>query len=158
MTRFFFRERIVGAICCLLGLAACWLMWHEAGLHQPGRKISVFGDSSKTPFLKGKHPEAPLIFCGIGFTAVLFGLFGMVANRQREQPLWWDLGIGPIFIAVVFGLLLTKARWINGTPVHEIQPGYLLALAATGGLVAVGVSVLVRSCMPRRKRNESVIL
>lgn len=141
----FLRERMISAACCLLGLMACVTMWYDAGLHKPSRPLNFFGDSMHTPLFEGQHPEATITFCGIGFAAVFLGLFGFVGRRDQSQPPWWDYGVGSIVASGVFALLLTQARWINGTPFDVIQPGYLLALAAVGGLAAVGMSVLIRT-------------
>lgn len=151
MSHRFLRERLVGVACCLLGIMACVIMWYDAGLHQPGRQLNFFGGSKKTPFFERRYPEATITFSGLGFGAVLLGLLGFAGRRMDDQPEWWNHGVGSIVAAVVFGLLLTQARWVNGMPFEVMQPGYYLALAAVGGLAAVGVSVMVRSMWPRSR-------
>jgi hypothetical protein len=148
MQNFFLREKLVAAACCLLGLVACLLMWHEAGLSKPGRKLDLFGGSNKIPFWEQQHPESKIVFCSVGYGCMMLGILGL-GKRKDDEP---EIVQGPAFIifGVIMGFMLTQARTVTGVPMEKFQPGFYLMLAANGGLVAAGVATLVRAAFGRR--------
>ena len=136
----FQREKLFSTGFCLLGLIACAIMWVEADLHHPERKLNFFGDTSNKPLTKNKHPEAPLAFVAIGMVALIAGLWGLAG--KDDQPVWWTHGIGQIVAGAVFGFLLVQVRLINGHDMMEFQPGFYLGMLVVLGLIVTGVKVI----------------
>ncbi len=139
----FWREKIIAIVCCLVGIAACVVMWYEAELHTGKRPLRLFGGPRSTPFFENKFPEATITFSGIGFVCLLLSVLGLV-GRQEKIPDWMH-GVGLIVVAGILGLFLVQARWINGFPLTVIQPGFYLAMLAVSGLAWAGIIVLIRS-------------
>jgi hypothetical protein len=144
--RLYFREKVIAAACCALGMAACYMMWHEAGFHKPNRRLHLFGDRRSTPFWEKKYPEGSIFMCGLCYGLILLGMFGLLPQRPGTAP-GPEVLHGPAFvgIGIFFGLLLIQARTKTGVSLDVFQSGFYLALAVNGGLIAAGVAILVRA-------------
>lgn len=149
MSTAFWREKVLAGVCCLLGMTGCLLMWHEAGLDQPRRPLDYFGGSNKVPFWDQQHPESKFLFTGVGYGIVILGMIGLI-NRRDQSP---ESSYGPAFIlaGVIFGFMHVQARTVTGVPFSIVQPGFVLAMAADGGLVVAGALVIVRAVRGRRE-------
>jgi len=143
MSMAFWREKVLAGMCCLLGMGACRMMWHEAGLDQPRRQLHYFGGSRRVPFWQQQYPESKFLFTGLCYGIVILSLLGLINQRDR-QPEYFH---GPAFIllGVFFGFMHVQARTVTGVPFSIVQPGFCLAMAANGGLVVAGAIVLVRA-------------
>jgi len=147
MNRLQLQIRLTASGLLIFALLACAIMWNEAGLNNPGRKLNFFGGSNRIPFLQQKHPEATLTFTAIGLGVFLVSLWLPPKAMRRidhDEPFWWTHGLGLIFVGTIFGIFLYQARYINGVP-HEVwQPGAIMGMSCCAGLAITGFVVMIR--------------
>jgi hypothetical protein len=143
--------RVLAAACCLVGLLACRVMWHEAGLPPKERPLHVFGASGGKGISSEIYPESSILWSGGICVMTLLGIVGLV-GRGSTSPEWhW----GPAFVAVgvLLVLFLHQARGVNGTDTAAVQPGHVLGLFAGTGLVGAGGVVLVGAWRSARRTD-----
>jgi hypothetical protein len=159
MGRQYLVEKIVGAVCCFMGMGACGLMWREAGLVGVKRKLHLFGPMDDESWWDHPYPEGSILFAGAAYFMTVLCVLGLSAyGRQyagrfpeaREEPAW---ACGPMFLilAGVAGFLQYHARVMNGVPVREVQIGFYLAMAAAGGMAVMGIIVVGKAMFATAK-------
>ncbi len=133
--------KVLAASSCVLGLVACWLMWHEAGLPPNDRPLRLFGASGGRGISSEIYPESGIVFSGGIFVVNLLSILGLV--RSKEVSVAWHWGPAFLIVGVLVLIFLHQARRVNSVSLEVVQLGYVLGLLAGAGLLASGVVTFV---------------
>jgi hypothetical protein len=137
--------KTIAIISLLLGLLACWLMWHEAGLPPQDRPLRIAGGDSRQFITENPYPESCIAFAAGMCIISILGILGLVRNDDGHAEEWrW----APAFcvLGALLLLLVHQARRVNGIDMAEPQAGHILGLCAGAGVLAAGAAACIVVC------------